>query len=223
MEASFTFTPMVLEMSLRLAVALALGGIIGIEREYRSKEAGFRTHFLVALGSALFCIVSQYGFGTDLKDSSRIAAQVVSGIGFLGAGTIIFQKNVVRGLTTAAGLWVTAAIGLACGSGMYLIACITTLMILIGLEVINALIPKIGRTTVLLKFTANSKESVNRLMQHIKQECVELYSYELKDRRIAEREVFEISLEMKVRRKYRSERLLEYMQEFDDVTISSIE
>ena len=86
MEASFTFTPMVLEMSLRLAVALALGGIIGIEREYRSKEAGFRTHFLVALGSALFCIVSQYGFGTDLKDSSRIAAQVVSGIGFLGAG-----------------------------------------------------------------------------------------------------------------------------------------
>ena len=84
---------MILEITLRLFVALILGGIIGIEREYRSKEAGFRTHFLVALGSALFCIVSQYGFGFDLKDSSRVAAQVVSGIGFLGAGTIIFQKN----------------------------------------------------------------------------------------------------------------------------------
>ena len=104
---------MILEITLRLFVALLLGGVIGIEREYRSKEAGFRTHFLVALGSALFCIVSQYGFGFDLKDSSRVAAQVVSGIGFLGAGTIIFQKNAVRGLTTAAGLWVTAAIGLA--------------------------------------------------------------------------------------------------------------
>lgn len=113
---------MILEITLRLFVALILGGIIGIEREYRSKEAGFRTHFLVALGSALFCIVSQYGFGFDLKDSSRVAAQVVSGIGFLGAGTIIFQKNVVRGLTTAAGLWVTAAIGLTCGTGMYIAA-----------------------------------------------------------------------------------------------------
>ena len=107
---------MTLEITLRLFVALLLGGIVGIEREFRSKDAGFRTHFLVALGSALFCIVSQYGFGIDLKDSSRVAAQVVSGIGFLGAGTIIFQKNMVRGLTTAAGLWVTAAIGLRYGN-----------------------------------------------------------------------------------------------------------
>ena len=123
---------MTLEVTLRLFVALLLGGIVGIEREFRSKDAGFRTHFLVALGSALFCVVSQYGFGIDLKDSSRVAAQVVSGIGFLGAGTIIFQKNMVRGLTTAAGLWVTAAIGLACGTGMYAAAAIATEMILIS-------------------------------------------------------------------------------------------
>ena len=96
MDASY------IDLIIRLTLALVLGGAIGIEREYRAKEAGFRTHFLVALGSALFCVVSQYGFGVDLKDSSRVAAQVVSGIGFLGAGTIIFQKNVVRGLTTAA-------------------------------------------------------------------------------------------------------------------------
>lgn len=74
-----------IDLSVRLSLALILGGAIGIEREYRAKEAGFRTHFLVALGSALFCVVSQYGFGFDLKDSSRVAAQVVSGIGFLGA------------------------------------------------------------------------------------------------------------------------------------------
>ena len=100
---------MQLEFTLRIFVAAILGGLIGLEREYRSKEAGFRTHFLVALGSALFMIVSAYGF-SDVPmseahrwDVSRIAAQVVSGIGFIGAGTIIFHKseNIVRGLTTA--------------------------------------------------------------------------------------------------------------------------
>lgn len=134
---------MIVEILLRSVVAMLLGGAIGIEREYRSKEAGFRTHFLVALGSALFCIVSQYGFNIDLKDSSRVAAQVVSGIGFLGAGTIIFQKNVVRGLTTAAGLWVTAAIGLACGSGMYAAALIVTVLVIVGLEVLILFIPHV--------------------------------------------------------------------------------
>ena len=113
---------MTYEFILRIFVAAILGGIVGLEREYRDKAAGFRTHFLVALGSALFMILSAYGFEHALVSSehrldvSRIAAQVVSGIGFLGAGTIIFQKNVVRGLTTAAGVWVVAAIGLACGA-----------------------------------------------------------------------------------------------------------
>ena len=112
------------EFILRIFIASVLGGLIGLEREYRAKEAGFRTHFLVALGAALFMIVSAYGFGdsmtTDLHrwDVSRVASQVVSGIGFIGAGTIIFRKqeNMVSGLTTAAGLWVVAAIGFACMS-----------------------------------------------------------------------------------------------------------
>lgn len=159
MEANYT------QLVLRLSLALLLGGGIGIEREYRSKEAGFRTHFLVALGSTLFCIVSQYGFGEELKDSSRIAAQVVSGIGFLGAGTIIFQKNVVRGLTTAAGLWVTAAIGLACGTGMYIAAIITTVMVLLGLEGLNLLIPQLGNITIELNFTAPSRDAVKKTHQ----------------------------------------------------------
>lgn len=214
---------MTLEITLRLFVALLLGGIIGIEREFRSKDAGFRTHFLVALGSALFCIVSQYGFGADLKDSSRVAAQVVSGIGFLGAGTIIFRKNMVHGLTTAAGLWVTAAIGLACGTGMYAAAGIATGMILLGLEVLNALLPQLGTTTVILTFSAPSKERVKRVVDQIKEECIELHSYELKDRRTPESETFEARLEIKVKRGNHNERLIDYLDEFDEVTISNIE
>ena len=211
----------ILDISIRLGVALLLGGLIGIEREVRSKDAGFRTHFLVSLGSALFCIVSQYGFGFELKDSSRVAAQVVSGIGFLGAGTIIFQKNVIRGLTTAAGLWVTAAIGLACGTGMYAAAAVGT--VLVGLEVLNALLPQLGTATVQLTFQATSRESVKKVMDEIKHENLEIRTYELKDRRTSQGEIYEVSVELKVKRGHHNERILSYLDDFDDVTISSIE
>ena len=141
------------EFVLRIFVAAILGGAIGLEREYRAKEAGLRTHFLVAMGSALFMVVSAYGFeGTMITEShrwdvSRVAAQVVSGIGFIGAGTIIFHKseNVVRGLTTAAGLWVTAAIGLACGGGMYIRSIAATVLVLVGLEAFNFVLRKFDR------------------------------------------------------------------------------
>ncbi len=142
------------EFILRIFVASLLGGIIGLEREYRAKEAGFRTHFLVALGSAVFMIVSAYGFGevtmdgmTSRWDVSRVAAQVVSGIGFIGAGTIIFRKqeNMVSGLTTAAGLWVTAAIGLACGGGMYVLAIAASILVLVGLEAFNFFLHKMDK------------------------------------------------------------------------------
>lgn len=212
----------VLEVTVRLFIALLLGGFIGLEREYRSKEAGFRTHFLVALGSALFCIVSQYGFGFDLKDSSRVAAQVVSGIGFLGAGTIIFQKNMVRGLTTAAGLWVTAAIGLACGTGMYIAAAVATTMVLLGLEVLNALIPKIGTTVVILTFTATSKESIRTILDLIKKDSLELYSYELKSHRTSQGDIFEAKIEIKVKRN-NNKHFIDYLNKFEDVTLLSIE
>ena len=122
----------------RLALAAALGMVIGIERTYRAKTAGIRTHFLVALGSALFMIVSRYGFEGS-GDPSRVAAQIVSGIGFLGAGTIIMQKHVVHGLTTAAGMWVAAGIGMASAAGLYLVAVISTALALIGLETVGRL------------------------------------------------------------------------------------
>ena len=126
------------EALLRLSLAAVLGGAIGVERELREREAGLRTHLLVSLGSALFTIVSAYGFHEFVKsgqtvDPTRIAAQIVTGIGFLGAGAIIRQGLSVRGLTTAATLWVVAAVGLASGAGYYSAAAITTGLVLIAL------------------------------------------------------------------------------------------
>ena len=130
---------------LRLFVAGALGTVIGLDREYRAKEAGYRTHFLVSLGSALIMIVSQYGFmevvkmeGIDL-DPSRVAAQVVSGIGFIGAGTIIF-RNKSCAAYYAAGIWATSGIGLAIGAGMYWLGISATILTLIGLEALSYLL-----------------------------------------------------------------------------------
>lgn len=219
MEASY------IDLTMRLSLALALGGAIGIEREYRAKEAGFRTHFLVALGSALFCVVSQYGFGFDLKDSSRVAAQVVSGIGFLGAGTIIFQKNVVRGLTTAAGLWVTAAIGLACGTGMYVAAVVSTAMVLLGLEVINALIPQFATTNVELSFMAPTKESVRLLIDRMRNDGIDIISYQINERRTSKGEFLEGNIQLKVKRGTIANHLqvIDYMEGFTDVSISAVE
>lgn len=125
-----------LEILERLLLAAALGGVIGLDRERREWAAGLRTHMLVSVGAALVIIVSAFGFADILGtphvvlDPSRIAAQVVTGIGFLGAGTIMFlqREQVIRGLTTAAGLWSVAAIGLAAGSGMYVAAVLATLV-----------------------------------------------------------------------------------------------
>ncbi|HET9214640.1 MAG TPA: MgtC/SapB family protein [Gaiellaceae bacterium] len=129
------------DVLLRLAVAAGLTGVIGLERELRERAAGLRTHMLVGVGSALFTIVSAYGWGDFgfstpqgvVFDPTRIAAQIVTGIGFLGAGAIIRQGLSVRGLTTAAGLWVVAAIGMAAGAGYYSAALIATGIVLVGL------------------------------------------------------------------------------------------
>lgn len=121
------------DLLLRLGAATLLGAAIGLERERLERAAGFRTHALVCLASALIMVVSIYGFPeNDVLDPSRIAAQVVSGIGFLGAGVIIFRRNTVRGLTTAASLWAVSGVGLAVGAGLYIPAAAgTTFMLLI--------------------------------------------------------------------------------------------
>ncbi len=130
---------------LRLGLALLFGALVGLERERGERAAGLRTLALVALGSCLTMIVSTFGFADILGtrdvvlDPSRIAAQVVSGIGFLGAGTILLRKEIVKGLTTAAAIWVVAAIGLACGAGLLLEACFATLLTIAVLTLLHPL------------------------------------------------------------------------------------
>jgi putative Mg2+ transporter-C (MgtC) family protein len=126
-----------LELGLRLAAGLVLGAIIGFERELHRQPAGFRTHSLVSLGAALFTIVSAYAFVGPMVDPTRIAAQIVSGIGFIGAGTILQHRGSVRGLTTAASLWAVAAIGTAAGAGLLVMAVVGTVLILVVLQLLD--------------------------------------------------------------------------------------
>lgn len=129
------------EIILRLVLAMMFGGFIGLERESHKRPAGFRTHILVCVGSALVMVISQYAFADFARateyDPGRIAAQVVSGIGFLGAGTILREGATIKGLTTAASLWVVAGIGLAVGTGFYLAGAVTTGLVVVVLVVLD--------------------------------------------------------------------------------------
>ena len=126
-----------LDVALRLTVGLVLGAVIGFERELHSQPAGFRTHSVVALGAAIFTVVSAYAFTGPGSDPTRIAAQIVSGIGFIGAGTILHSRGQIRGLTTAASLWSVAGIGMAAGAGLYGVAVIGTVLMLVILSLFD--------------------------------------------------------------------------------------
>lgn len=119
-----------LQYLIGVAVAVLLGFAIGFERKLRYKEAGIRTHTIVCVGAALMMVVSKYAFGGQQADASRVAAQIVSGIGFLGAGIIMFRGQKMHGLTTAAGIWATAGVGMASGAGLYIVAVGATIIII---------------------------------------------------------------------------------------------
>lgn len=169
----------------RLVLAALFGTIIGLDREYREKEAGFRTHFLVSLGSALMMIVSQYGFSEILThdgvslDPSRIAAQVVSGIGFIGAGTIIFNHQIMRGLTTAASLWATAGIGLTAGAGMSWLALAATILTLVALEGLSLVFRSLGSRRMVVVFSASDRTGVADTLDRIRTDGYMVVSYEV--------------------------------------------
>ena len=177
---------------MRIFVAGLLGGVIGFEREFRAKEAGVRTHFIVALGSALFMIISQYAFSGRF-DAARVAAQVVSGLGFIGAGVIIFQKNVVRGITTAAGLWVAAAIGLACGAAMYSVAIAATLMTVLVLETMHFITRIYGEKELRVSLSPIGNEELKTIVDTLKNKGADIESVSLADGE----GVFEIKIKQK--------------------------
>ncbi len=168
---------LMLELMLRIVVAGICGAVVGFERTKRLKEAGLRTHCVVAIASALMMIISKYGFadltlfadgafaGTRGADASRIASQIVTGVGFLGAGVIFKNGNVIRGITTAAGIWATAGIGMAFGSGMYIMGLFATLFIMlvqiilhrfhVGNDAINS-----NEVKIIMRDTPESRELV---------------------------------------------------------------
>lgn len=149
-------------MLLDLLLSVFLGFAIGMERRIRSKEAGIRTHTIVCVGSALMMIVSKFAFG-DMADTARVAAQIVSGVGFLGAGIIVYKRHEVRGLTTAAGVWATAGVGMACGGRLYIVALGAT-VILIAAQFILHIRWRVFRTkrfySVKIEFEQTSNENL---------------------------------------------------------------
>ncbi len=181
------------EVAIRLLVTAGLCGVIGFERETRDQSAGFRTHILLGLGAALFTLVSAYGFtafteaalqsgGRGIQfDPTRIAAQIVTGIGFLGAGAIIRQGMDVRGLTTAASLWAAAAIGMAVGAGYYFGAAATTIIVIVALyvlrEVRNRLLPRLRTDFGVMNVTFSDMGSeINEVVGTLERHSVQIRS-----------------------------------------------
>ena len=190
------------EVLARLALAVVLCGAIGLERESRGQAAGLRTHILVGLGSALFTLVSAYAFvdapRTDI-DPTRIAAQIVTGIGFLGAGTIIRQGFTVRGLTTAAALWIVAAIGMAAGAGYYSGAVVTTVVVLVSLWPLRILADRIFARVrpgeLRLEVELRADESPSVLLEPLEQRGVAVRAFEVEDSRDRRRVALEVLVE----------------------------
>ena len=219
---------MVWTFILRLALATLLGAIIGFEREYHAKEAGIRTHLLVALGACLFMILSVYGFDFMLDrdhvsfDPSRIASQVVTGIGFIGAGTIILQKQMVRGLTTAAGLWVTAAIGLACGNGMFIVAAVTTVIVLVSLGLINVYLPYFSQKERHITFLVEDYGVMTEILEKLRQEKITVLNYEMHKSAEENNGKMLVTLEIRMKRYDNVKGITSILKNFEKVELVQI-
>ena len=220
---------MLWEFTFRLFLAGILGAVIGLEREYRSKEAGFRTHFLVSLGSALIMIVSQYGFEGVLGengiglDPSRVAAQVVSGIGFIGAGTIIIQRQFVRGLTTAAGIWATSGIGLAIGGGLYGVGIVATTFTLLGLELLSIIFRKVGMHSISLEFCTSEENNLKKITEKITSANGRFVSYSVKKEISEDKILYHVSMVVKTRDNRDEKELILFLQGQPNLIIEKIE
>ena len=218
-----------MDFVLRLVVAGILGVLIGLEREYRAKEAGYRTHFLVAVGSALLMIVSQHGFDDMLGkegvglDPSRIAAQIVTGIGFIGAGTIILNRQIVRGLTTAAGIWATAGIGMCAGAGMYALAISATVLTLIGLELLSRLFKNLGLKSFIIEFSTHNKDIPKIISSSLTKGEFMVVSYQMDERGTGDATTYDVTMVVKSKRKDDEANLIALLNGYEDVVVRRIE
>ncbi|MGW6194183.1 MgtC/SapB family protein [Bacillus cereus] len=215
-----------IDFIIRISVAGLLGAMIGIEREIRSKEAGLKTHFLVAVGSALIMVVSKYAFSDIVfedhmsLDPSRIAAQVVSGVGFLGAGTIIIQKQAVKGLTTAAGLWATAGIGLAIGAGMYVVGVGATILVLIGLEIVSRIfkVQFLFPQNISVQMCMNKHEAVQQILAMLQVKAIPILSYEVDVLQQEEGVFYKVGMQLKNISAEEKNTFIQHMQSLPEIT-----
>ncbi len=196
---------------LDILLASVLGFLIGLERKLRSKEAGIRTHTIVCFASALFMVISKYAFGeTDKFDPARIAAQIIPGIGFLGAGIIVYRKNVIHGLTTAAGVWATAGIGMACGGRLHILAVAGTSILIIFQIVLHTqkgiFSTKKSYRLNISFFKTSNEDMILKDLFHVE------HFYRFQSNRKAEGIVCEVALFTE--RLYSSEQLNTYMQDY---------
>lgn len=217
------------EFTLRLSVAFVLGAIIGFDRTYRAKDAGYRTHILVSIGSALIMIISQYGFedlvGVDTSryDPARIAAQVVSGIGFIGAGTIILQKHIVRGLTTAAGLWATAGIGLAVGCGMYALGVVTAILTLLGLELFPLIFKKAGIHTLLIQYSTSNYSNIKNINDEVSRCKARILNYSAERMGSDDKSDYRVNIIIRSINQDTESHIINYIQQQPDVLLEKVE
>ena len=178
---------------------------------------------------SLFMVVSQYGFGAVIQaqganyDGARVAAQIVSGIGFLGAGTIIFHKQFIRGLTTAAGLWTTAGIGMAVGGGMYFIGVAATVLVLIGLEVLTLAFGKVGLSSVSVSFYTSDKGNLDKVVDHIHKNRYHLVSYTSSEEALGGVLVFKSEIIIKVRGHREQGSLFAFVQSLENISQLKVE
>lgn len=209
-----------LEYLLRLFLAALCGGAIGYERKNRLKEAGIRTHFIVALGAALMMIVSKYGFQDQIGwsnlslDPSRIAAQVVSGVGFLGAGIIFVHKETIKGLTTGAGIWATAGIGLAIGAGLYYVGIAATIIVIIGQLLLHGKVKWLSspKTELITLHIINKQGVIGEIQDFLKEKKVNIQNIKVKTNKETQ-ELIDLEILIKVPERFDTLGLVCLLQE----------
>ena len=231
------------QVIMRLVAAALCGLVIGLERELRSKEAGVRTHFLVCFGSALFMVVSVYGFmslsdpslvnitrdinianGQDFRrfDQARIAAQIVSGLGFIGAGTIMVNRGNITGLTTAAGMWVVAGIGMAIGCGLYIIGIVSTVFVLIGLELLRLFFHK-GRLNSTLVYKTTNREAIGDLEAALRKNGWNVISHDMAVKGKRSNDAYRVTLTLQKHASLSDDALVTFVQKFPGITLEKID
>ena len=230
------------QVIMRLVAAAFCGVLIGLERELRAKEAGVRTHFLVCFGSALFMVVSVYGFlsmtdpslvsiteqinianGQDFRrfDQARIAAQIVSGIGFIGAGTIMVNRGNITGLTTAAGLWVAAGIGMAIGCGLYVIGLVATVFVLIGLELLRFFFHK-ERLNSMVVYKTTNRGLIPQIEQELRNRGWNIVSHDMAVKGKSN-DAYRVTLTLQKHASLSDDALVTFLQGFSGVTLEKID